>query len=206
MLLLKSAGELTIRRFPDIILDSVYDLIPDQISCPYCGCAVDLDYRAVQKQRFAWEASQHLVYVDLPILSFRCITCGTKGTEMVTTDLTIGKSDLSFHYLFELIRRKNSPDTDLIHREVLLYERMSQDSLTRWQRRFHRDFNELRKKNGNISMDMILGEEILFEEMFRKFHQQTGRFFLHDDKARIVVVQDVQSGRKTIPSFQNVAL
>mgnify|MGYP007056193091 FL=1 len=176
------------QKFPDIILDSVYDLIPDRIPCPCCGCAADWNYRSVQTQRFVWETSMHLIYVDLPILSFRCIACGSKGNEMVTTDLTIGKSELSFHYLFKLIQLKNSPETELVRKETLLYERMCQDSFFNWHRRFFRDFNEIHNKYESISVDMILREDIIFGKMFRIFYQITGRFFLHSNDTKIIVV------------------
>ena len=106
---------------------------------------------------------------------------------MVTTDLTIGKSDLSFHYLFELIRTRGTPDIDLVRKETLLDERMSQYSLNRWIQRFNRDCIELHKSIGTILPDNILNEGINFGEMFCEFYQQTGRFFLHDNKTNVII-------------------
>ena len=131
VLLLKNTGVFSSESFRNTILDSVYDLNPDQLLCPSCGCAADWNYLSTQTQRFVWEASRAMVYMRLPILIFRCRACGSKGAEMVTTDLTIGKSDLSFHYLFELIRTRGTPDIDLVRKETLLDERMSQYSLNR---------------------------------------------------------------------------
>ena len=93
VLLLKNTGVFSSESFRNTILDSVYDLNPDQLLCPSCGCAADWNYLSTQTQRFVWEASRAMVYMRLPILIFRCRACGSKGAEMVTTDLTIGKSD-----------------------------------------------------------------------------------------------------------------
>lgn len=179
---------MSMELFQDAILDSIYEMDPDQLPCPRCGCTAEWSYLSTQTQRFSWEASHSLVYLRLPILSFHCRTCGCKGAEMVTTDLTIGKSELSFHYLFELIREKNVLNVDVVHKESVLYERISHDSLNRWIQRFNRDFTAYRTNNGNVSSELILNEEINFGEMFRVFFLQTGRFFLHDHKTEVIIV------------------
>ena len=185
------AGLLSQDLFQNIVTDSIVSLDLNRISCPFCGRAAYWDYHHSQYQKFSWNVNQAPIYVCLPMLSFQCTTCNISGNEMITTDITIDKTGLSFHYLFQLMQIKNDPLANILYKESVLYERLREHSLERWIRRFNRDCKVLHNISPEVGEEDVLSELICFRDIFLKFYDHTGRFFISDVPVRVFIDPDV---------------
>ena len=177
----------------DVISESLCSINVDDLTCPICGGKETLwQYRYARPHRFIWENPDQPVSVLLPTYQYHCDQCRGRGTETITTDIAIGKTALSYHYLFKLLRTKRWPfDRNAYELCNLLYGMLSEESMKRWKARFLTDYAIL-SMLADVQQEDLLFERIDFGTAFRLFYLSQKRFFMDDSRVRGVI--DIQQG------------
>ena len=176
----------------DMIIDEISSIDERKLYCPYCG-ATDVEWKRHQScvQPIIWNNPDKAVEVSHPQFSFRCRSCHLHGSSLITTDIAIDRTRLSYHYVFRLIHNVTyESDKNIVERDNLLYGKLSEESLKRWERRYRRDFGILRTYAGDIAEKDLLTENVNFTELFHQFFMTEHRFFLHNSPVRIILSLD----------------
>ena len=88
----------------DMIIEELTELDEARLPCPFCG-NVHIKWKPHQstEQTFIWNNPDQPLKVSFPQLSFYCSDCFSHGSSIVTTDITVGRTKLSYHYLFRIL-------------------------------------------------------------------------------------------------------
>lgn len=173
----------------NLITEAISEIEDIPRTCPVCEMAgIDWLYQRSRTQRIFWNRSEYPVYVPLPLYVFKCERCGHKGIEMISTDLTIDKTEFSFHYLFSLIRFWKYPSgLSAADSTNLLYSRMSEETFRRWVNRYNHDYRILQEYFPELREEDLLQEKLSFRELFFHFYQHEHRFFMHNSSAKVIL-------------------
>ena len=179
------------KRIRELILDEVSNIDVDQIVCPACGSeGVIWEYQYTSKRKFIWDNPEEPIHVGLPYYLYHCNKCRAVKHEEITTDLTIDRTDLSYHYLFHLLRTKKfSCDMDLLELDNLLYGNFSEEALKVWKVRFDRDFERL-SHLPRLDLQQFLGEQVEAGNSFIQFYLRERRFFLQSSMPEMIIWTD----------------
>lgn len=166
----------------DFIVDEISNMDITQLPCPVCGGKNPIwKYLRSNNHRFIWDYPNSLVHVTMPQYSYYCDICNTRGIERVSTDLTIDRTQLSYHYLFSLLfLKKHSSGVAILDLDNTLYARLSEESLYRWTQRYRSDYLILQSLFPGLAEEDVLLERISFEALFVRFYENEHRFFLQD--------------------------
>ena len=175
----------------NLMIDDVSSIDINQVICPECGShRVYWEYCRVRTQNFIWDNPDDPVRVELPLYSFNCPACKTRGTEMISTDITIDRTNLSYHYVFGLIRaRLNSVGKNILELHNLLYGKLCEESVDRWVQRFRSDFHRL-SRLVEIEPDALLNERVKPGRLFECFFRAENRLFMASSQTKILICSD----------------
>ena len=181
-----------------------------QAACPICGShETSWVFRRTRKQSIVWDNPDKPIETILPQYVYRCYQCNAEGAELITTDLTIDKTNLSYHYLFHLILTKTAADSrrnrlDIYRLDNLLYGLLSEESLKKWTHRFRVDYQTLSSLQ-NINQDDLLHERVKMGSAFIQFYQTADRFFLSDMRPSMLLYIDKQGQPQCVRRASNSA-
>ena len=170
--------------------DSLSEIDLDDLPCPSCGYRpVQWKHRYTRTSMFIWDSINSPVPIIIPAYQHFCSQCKTSGIETISTDITIGKTNLSYHYLFGLFRNKRYPTGKTIYDlHNLLYGKLSEESLKRWFVRFQTDFG----KSGlflQVNQDEFLAERMPYGDFFLQFYDMEGRCFLEESRTKMIIYE-----------------
>lgn len=159
--------------------------------CPNCGSSnVCWKHRRTRTNSFIWDDPEHPISVIYPVCSYICKHCLAAGSETISTDITIDKTNLSYHYLIKLLRAKlYSADTAVYDFQNLLYGALSEESVKLWHSRFHVQYRKLSSLMG-IGQEELLNEKINFGNCFGEFFIAEGKFFLCKSNVTMLIYID----------------
>lgn len=177
----------------NLIIDDVSSIDISQVVCPECGShRVHWDICRVRTQCFIWDNPDEPIRVELPLYSFNCSACRTKRTEMISTDITIDRTNLSYHYVFNLIRaRMNSTEKTILELNNLLYGILCEESVDHWVRRFRCD-SQRAAQFLKIEPDDLLNERVKPGRLFKAFFLNENRFFMASPQTEMLIYPDFQ--------------
>ena len=175
-----SLNEASCNNISDTIINELASVDTDELPCPICGNAkVEWEYKRSRKRSFIWEDPTRPILTNLPVHSYKCFNCGASGDELLSDDIAVPGTILSYHYLFHLFEVMTyKHKISMVERDNKLYERMSEESLKRWRNRFHQDFPIVQSISGNISESSFLSEQMIYGDIFLCFFKKEHRFFL----------------------------
>ncbi len=173
----------------DFITEEIASTDFSHLPCPVCGGKDPVwKYLRSKHHPFIWDDPDREIHVLMPQFSFRCKACGAHGIENVSTDLTIDRTRLSYHYLFFLFRLKRNyvviSEMDLSN---TLYGKLCEESLRLWIRRYKLDFQILQSLFPGLQEKAFLSELVPFEFPFLRFYEHEKRFFMQDSSTVLMI-------------------
>ena len=173
-----------------MVVEDISAINISKLLCPICKREARWKHVRTRTQRLIWDKPEDYIVLPLPVFSFHCDFCGSHGSETLTTDLTIGKTDLSYHYLFSLFRLTSDHNLDHVALDNRLYEKLSEDSLKRWRNRFRDDTEVIRDICPGVTKKDLLFEKTSFTDFFRTFFTYQHRFFMHEVPVNMILTAD----------------
>ena len=173
----------------ELLIDEMAGVDTDCIPCPKCEShRVKWRFYRCRKHSLVWDDPSNMVRVPLPEYTYCCDACGSTGYEMFSPDISIHGTQLSYHYLFRLLREVfYTQEMNVVDRENLLYGRLSEESLKAWKMRFRRDFSIVKLCSESIDEHAFLSEQVSYGAIFQRFFEVERRFFLHEAQTDLVL-------------------
>ena len=177
----------------NLILDDLSSIDVNQVICPMCGSReIHWNLCRTRIQSFIWDNPDKPIYVEIPLYLFSCPVCRTERTEMISTDITVDRTNLSYHYLFGIIRAKiHSAEKGVFDLHNLLYAKLCEESVGHWVRRFRSDFQSL-SHFMELEQDDLLNERMKMGEIFKVFFLAENRFFMTCSQTDMLIYTDSQ--------------
>ena len=185
--------DITKKQLQEIITDALSSIDIEDLCCPACGFKDVLwKYIRTKSRFFLWDNPYEFFLFDMPEYTYTCLQCGASGYESLSTDITIDKTKLSYHYLFRALQDEHKSQRYRRDHDMQYHRWESRDkrSLKEWNLRFKKDARAMLSINPGFDDEAFLSETMKPGKLFHQFYVKEGRFFLHTSDVDMIIFRD----------------